>query len=78
MYSTKEGVKVFDSEGEINRSVGWFPRSVSWPFNMGEIESADYNQLLEWYRFLPSSQNKEQMDMINRIIERLFSGRRIA
>jgi len=76
MYSIKERVKMFESEWEISKSVGWFPRSVSWPFNMREVESAGYDQLLEWYRFLPSAQNKEQMDMINHIIERLFSERR--
>ena len=57
---------------EISRKVGWYPRQVSWPYDMKEVESASAFQLLEWYRFLPSSENALQVQMINRIIERLY------
>jgi len=61
---------------ELSRKVGWYPRPVAWPYNMAEVESASEEQLLEWYRFLPSAEDENQKTMINRIIERLFTERR--
>jgi hypothetical protein len=57
---------------EIEKRVGWYPRPVSWPFNMRQVESASEEQLLEWYRFLPSAKDEVQAKMISRIIEILF------
>ena len=61
------------NEGEISKKVGWFPRQVSWPYDFRELEAASDEQLLEWYRFLPSAENEQQKAMISRIIEKLFT-----
>ena len=66
-------VKMFENEGRISKNVGWFPRQVSWPYDTRELEAASDEQLLEWYRFLPSAENEVQRAMISRIIEKLFS-----
>ena len=57
---------------ELSKKVGWFPRPVRWPYDLNELESATDEQLLEWYRFLPSPQDDKEKTLINRIIEKLF------
>jgi hypothetical protein len=36
------------------------------------VDAASDEQLLEWYRFLPSPVDEKERALINRIIERLF------
>jgi hypothetical protein len=67
---------VWYEDEQLSRKVGWYPRPVSWPESMAAIEYAREDQLLEWYRFLPATKNENQMKMINRIIELLFTARR--
>lgn len=61
---------------DVAKRVGWFPRQVSWPYNMRDIDAMDDAALLELYRFLPAPENDLQRMMISRIIERLFTERR--
>ncbi len=63
-------------EKNVSKRVGWYPRPVNWPYSMQEVEHADEEQLLEWYRFLPSATDNEQKTMITRIIEKLYKERR--
>jgi hypothetical protein len=57
---------------ELSKKVGWFPRPVHWPYDLKEVDAASDEQLLEWYRFLPSPVDEKERALINRIIERLF------
>lgn len=56
---------------DLGKRVGWYPRPVEWPHNLREIEVADPEQLLEWYRFLPCAENESQRAMVLEIVRKL-------
>ncbi len=49
----------------ISKAVGWESRKVSFPKTAEEVRAASDEQVLEWHRFLPSAETKEQREIQN-------------
>jgi hypothetical protein len=59
---------------ELSKKVGWKNREVKWPESVEEVRKASDEQILEWYRFLPSprADDKEKQSILLAICEELW------
>ena len=62
---------------KLSKKVGWKkPAILHWP-TLEEVEKADDEQLLVWYRHLPCAENDAQQCIMSRIFDRFHNKSKI-
>lgn len=57
-------------DSKLSKIVGWDNNhKVFFPKNVEEVTAASDTQVLEWYRFLPSAETKEELEMQNAVYD---------
>ena len=59
---------------QLSKKVGFEKRDVDWPKSVKEVRKASEEQILEWYRFLPTprADDEEKQAILLAICEELW------